>query len=429
MRDFSIDIESEKIYSPKTREYFKEVVKSYFSESYRSAIVMLYSIVVVDLIYKIEDLKDIYEDKSAIEILNKITDIQKRVPNSPEWESKLIELIKEKTSLLEGADYNNITSLQKCRHLCAHPVLTQNSDLYSPNKETTRSHMRNMLEGVLTKPPFLSRKILEDFLDDLANVKTILIDDIQLNKYLNSRYLDRISPSSLKSIFKSLWKITFRTEDKQCDEHRDINLRALVIIANNKSLNIIQIINSEKNYYSNVSTRYLPYVISFLNYYPKVFDLMSDSANILIQNEINKDVNLYATAIFFTMDIEKHIVNILDINWDSCFEKKDITPQSIIDVFSRALTEGRRDLAYNFLIKMFGKSNQYDIADSRFDNLIKPYIDSFNEKELKLIVEQINGNAQIYGRRKARETNRLIKNKIDEVNDKFDFSEYSNFNM
>jgi ribosomal protein L4 len=34
---------------------------------------------------------------------------------------------------------------------------------------------------------------------------------------------------------------------------------------------------------------------------------------------------------------------------------------------------------------MFGKSGQYSIADSRFDNLIQPFLKDFNKKELKLI--------------------------------------------
>ena len=43
--------EEEKIYFNKTREYFNEVMASYSIENYRSAIVMLYAVVICDLIY------------------------------------------------------------------------------------------------------------------------------------------------------------------------------------------------------------------------------------------------------------------------------------------------------------------------------------------------------------------------------------------
>lgn len=46
------------IYSSKTRNYFKEVISSYNNENFRSAIVMLYSTVISDLIIKLQDLRD-----------------------------------------------------------------------------------------------------------------------------------------------------------------------------------------------------------------------------------------------------------------------------------------------------------------------------------------------------------------------------------
>ena len=65
--------ETEKIYSVKSREYFKEVVSSYAIGNFRSAIVMLYSVCMCDLIYKLQELRDVYDDKVAKNILETIT--------------------------------------------------------------------------------------------------------------------------------------------------------------------------------------------------------------------------------------------------------------------------------------------------------------------------------------------------------------------
>ena len=48
---------AQKIYSPKSREYFKEVISSYVNGNYRSAIVMLYSVCICDLLFKLQELK------------------------------------------------------------------------------------------------------------------------------------------------------------------------------------------------------------------------------------------------------------------------------------------------------------------------------------------------------------------------------------
>ncbi len=144
-------------------------------------------------------------------------------------------------------------------------------------------------------------------------------------------------------------------------------------------------------------------------------------------NTIKSDADFDTFAIFLTRDIEKHIEKVLEINWESDYENTYITTQSIIEVFKYAINESKRDLAFDFLIKMFGKSGQYNIADSRFENLIQPYLKDFSKKELKLVVKEINSNSQIYDRRKARQANYLIKQRIDEVIDTFDFTRYGNF--
>jgi len=429
MRDFSIDLYSEKIYSSKTKEYFEEVIRSYYNESYRSAVVMLYSIAVADLVYKIEELKELYNDSNAKDILDEITDLQTKNPKSSDWETKLIDLVNQKTNLLEASDYLNLTTLQQHRHLCAHPVLTQNFELYRPNKETTRAHIRNTLEGILNKPAFLSRKVFDDLLEYLASIKNSIYNQAQLEKLLNTKYFDRLSFSVTQKIFKSLWKITFKTDNKRCNDNRQINFDALCIILKNNYTDLIQIITSEKDYYSDINTSFLNEVISLFNKFPEVYHQLNDSAKILSKNIIDKDADLDSFSIFLTGDIEKHIHKILNMNlsWDSDYERHHITSESILYVFEYALSEGRRDLAYDFLIQMFGRSNQYSIADSRFDNLIYPNLKNFNKEEVREIVKKINGNSQIHDRRKASSSNHYIRQRVNALYPRFDFDKYPNF--
>ena len=428
MRDFSIDIQTENIYSSKTKDYFQEVIKSYYGESYRSAVVMLYSIVVADLLYKIEELKEIYNDNGAIEILEEITELQKRNPNSPDWETKLIELVKEKTNLLEPADFLHLNTLQRHRHLCAHPVLTQSFELYRPNKETTRAHIRNILEGVLIKPPLLSRKIFDDILSNLSSIKNIIFDELQIEKHLKAKYLNKLNPKIINHIFRSLWKITFKLNNPLCTENREINLKALLIILRNDYDNLLEAINSEKDYYSDIDVNNLSNIIFLLNQFPEIFKKLNESAKILTQNIIEKNADFDTFAIFLSPDLKTHIEKILAINWNNDYEKGYITTESILAVFKYAINEGQRDLAFDFLIQMFGKSEQYAVADNRFENLIKPNLNDLSEKELKQLVKAINENSQINDRRQAQKTNSLIRLKVKELyGDTFNFDRYSNF--
>ena len=61
---------------------------------------MLYSTTICDLVYKMIDLKNIYNDKVAINILDKIESKQQSNPTSSEWESFLINEVATNTQLL-----------------------------------------------------------------------------------------------------------------------------------------------------------------------------------------------------------------------------------------------------------------------------------------------------------------------------------------
>lgn len=178
--NFSLELETEKIYISKTKIYFKEVLSSYNNHNFRASIVTLYSVVIIDLLYKLEYLQDLYSDDTAKRILDEIKNIQKTNPTSPEWESILIKKIKEQTNLLEIIEFENLERLQKVRHLCAHPIYDRDFQLYIPNKETVRAFIRNTLEGILIKPPLFSKRIFEELIEDLATNKDFLL----LNKNL-----------------------------------------------------------------------------------------------------------------------------------------------------------------------------------------------------------------------------------------------------
>lgn len=189
--DYSIETSLEKIQNYKTSQYFQEVYQTYINKNYRSSVVMLYSVLICDLVFKLRDLRDIYSDSKAKNIIDEIEDLQTKKPTSSEWESKLIEAIKTRTNLFEPSDIVAIESLQKYRHLSAHPVLTNSDLLFTPNRETVQSLMRSILEGILTNPPFFSNKIFDAMLADLVEVQESLYEDQALRKYVVSRSMVR----------------------------------------------------------------------------------------------------------------------------------------------------------------------------------------------------------------------------------------------
>lgn len=392
-KDYSIEASIEKIQNSNTKEYFIEVYQTLVNENYRSSLVMLYSVLICDLIYKLRDLRDIYNDIKAKKILEEIEVIQNANPKSPEWESKLIEFISIRMTLLEPSDIVAIESLQKYRHLSAHPVLTNSDLLYSPNKDTVRSLIRNILTGVLINPPFFSNKIFDTFLNDLSDIKEIITDNIGLKNYLTSRYLNRLKDIDLKKIFRSLWKVVFISEDILSIENRSINYRALnIILAHNEQL-CLELIENESSYYSNITKdKALNHIALLISHYPSIFKKIDSSLQQLLSDHISKDDNLKLVTWFLQDSLEKHW---LYLKTEDLVNLKD---DYILFLKRLADQNACMDDYINFIIDYFGNSNNYDTTNNRYENALTSIIEVIDYEQLIRLLTISNNNSQIYNR-------------------------------
>ena len=289
--DYSLEQIMQEINDAKSAEYFGEVFSSYQNENYRSAIVMLWSVAACDALFKLRHLVDVYGDKTAQNILNDVAKMQKENPRSPEWEAKLFEWIADKTQLIDPSDLQAIRHLQEDRNLAAHPILTGKLELHRPTREVVRAHMRSVLDGLLTKPALYSRGIFNEFIRDLAESSSFLIHDDQLQRYLDSRYLSRIRPAVELDIFKSLWKLVFRTRNADCNTNREINFRALRLIGTRQKAMLANSIKNDSPFYSDISQdiELLKYLVLFLSEFPDIYPFLQESAQVILNHVTDND--------------------------------------------------------------------------------------------------------------------------------------------
>lgn len=389
--DFSIESSIAKIHNPNTKEYFKEVYQTFVNGNYRSSVVMLYSVLICDLVYKLRDLRDIYNDPKAKKILEEITAMQIKNPKSPEWESKLIEFINDRTSLLEPSDSITISTLQNFRHLSAHPVLSDSDLLYSPNKDVVQALIRNILDGILTNPPFFSSKIFDTMLLDLADVKEKLPEDESLQKYIHARYLKGLKETDFGKIFRSLWKIVFISEEPDADANRIINYRALKILVKHDKEGCLNLVRKEPHFYSKIQKEWaVQGTIRFLAQYPEFYPLFEASLQLLIKSEAEDSTDLELVAWFLHPSLPEHLTT-LDPG-----EVAGITAKTF--KFMRKLCEENhcaKEL-FDFAIEYFGMSDSYATTKSRYKNAIENIAEHFSPKQIKRLLEISQNNSQIY---------------------------------
>lgn len=428
MLEFSLENLSEKIHYGKTKDYFQEVLSSYHNGNYRSAVVMLWSVAVCDIVYKLEYLVDLYEDSGAQTILDGITKSQKDNPKSPSWEFELIEHTHKHTKLLDHSEYANLVYLQQQRHLSAHPILDSDRQLHTPNKETVRALIRNTLEDLLIKPPFYTKKIIDELLEDIAEAAPALKTRQKVKKYLESRYLSKLKPEVELSIYRNLWKLVFKLDDEKCRKNRVINLRTLEVIGNRKPESILNQIKGEKDYYSNVSSSPIPLdsLVIYLSQNHKIYDLLNDDAKLKIQHNVKTTNTSKIFGWFVKNNLDVHYKDILslienDINFN-------FTEGELNFLLKIPDTVEWQHLFCRILSSYHCASRSYDQADSRFQQAISPYLEFFDKEAIVFLIERIEKNDQVYRRLKAREEHKEIKKKLFQLHgQEFDLNPYPYF--
>ncbi len=406
----------------RTAEYFKEVLSCYYGGNLRSAVVMLYATVICDLLYKLEQLTSEFGDNGAQKILDDLESRWDANPRNPDWETDLPKQCFEAHKILDAASYSNFDALQKLRHLCAHPALKGNKELYQPTGEMVLGHIVNMLKEVLTRPALMNKDFVNIFLEDIATVQDQMVTIDQLSRYLKARYFNKYDDVPLfYTLFKSLWKLVFSLRNEQCDENRDVNFRALQILADIYGNQFMERFEKENSVFAknlnadddDLLRLYIEFVNIYINFYTK----MPEDMRLKLEAVISGSEDFKALAIFLSNNPLEHI------------RKSSPQRRSTITYLSDYLRDNvsaAESLDYN--INVYGDSRSFDQADWRYDNLILPYLKEFTIEQLKRIMRYTCDNGQIFARRRADTANRTIKNRVNQLDENFSFAEYQYFN-
>lgn len=418
---------TEDIYFAKTKEYFAEVISSYASGNYRSAVVMLYSVAICDLLFKLKELCDTYEDTRAKELLEEIEKCRSEYDNKSKsrWEKELVDRIYKETDLLDLEAYTNLNHLYDHRNFSAHPALNENYELISPSQESTIAHIKNILTSILIKPPIFIKNVMEVLLEDLDEKRDIYkTDPVRLKDYLTRKYYSRMSDSMKKSTFRSFWKLCFSLSDNEnCSRNRTINRKAMEFLFE-LTPGILEFIKTDTMFSRVEHARDCEIQLCiFLARYPQIYTILSNDVKFQLSSIIAKDGTANIIAWFTSTDKQTHLKKILD---EASFESIPLETMRFVE--NQYSNEGLKEVFIDFCIEYFGASDKFDEANERYDIAIRPYLNEMSQQQVICLISKINGNNQIYNRMAAYRTNTEIVQMTKEIlGPDFEFDDYPFF--
>lgn len=423
-------IEVEDIYFSKTREYFREVTSSYGNGNYRSAIVMLYSITICDLLFKLKELDDIYMSKNAKNILEEIEEDKNKNKFKSEWEKKLINNISD-TSLLDNNAKASLDSLCNYRNLCAHPALNENYELISPNKETTIFLIKSIFENILIKPPIFIDKMFNLLIDDISKNKEIYHSKAKLSEYLKNKYYKKMTSEDKASMLKSFWKICFNTENDECNENRDINIFAMTTLFSNEETYLCNYISENKNYFQIkiVNDKIMFFVTTFLSVGSNVFKYLDSHTQKVIEFWINENEFYKLISWFIYENINDYIKVIRNLNNKKIgiFLYNNRLEYQINKYLKNFLVDNNlKEVYIDICINIFGNSAKYSITNYTYKICIQNNLNEINKQQFEELFKYMQTNTQIYNRDGNYETTtEIIKSAMNKLPKDFDYSEFN----
>ena len=204
------------------RDYFKEILQSYYSQNYRATIVLLYSFVIYDLFLKLQSMANEGDTKAK----EKLKSINKMIEDEEKYskvEKEIIKFYMDNCQLYFNRFIEDINYLQIIRNKCAHLKVNDNS-LFVPNDYQARMLICSMFDNILSvKPPFIMDlfSVAQNDIERYSRIYTNLsldeynepIDD-SIRNSIENKYLCRMTSDSLKKTYKTFIRLLFISEDK-----------------------------------------------------------------------------------------------------------------------------------------------------------------------------------------------------------------------
>lgn len=203
-----------------SRNYFKEILQSYYSQNYRATVVLLYSFVIYDLFIKLQNMAN-EGDKKADKKLKEINTMIEDDEKYSKVENEIIQFFKDNCPLYFDRFIEDIDYLKNCRNKCAHLKVNDNT-LYVPSDYHARMLICSMYDHILSvKAPFImdlfsiAQTDVEEYAESLSHIPSNGLDK-SIKKSITEKYLKRMTYDSFKKSYKTFVRLLLVSDAEEC---------------------------------------------------------------------------------------------------------------------------------------------------------------------------------------------------------------------
>lgn len=213
-----------------SRMLFDEIMSNFYNKNYRSCIVNLNSLVYYDLVKKLEELRDNYNDEKSKNILEKINIQTSSEEQYSKSEKKLLELCKER-NFFDNHFYELLLNLREIRNHCAHPAFYDDG-LFIPDELEVKMYIEIIYKNLLVLYPINYYGATDYILEDIKNAydKNISNNSGSLIKRAK-RMFQKLDFKNKQKVFNSLFELSIIKNTDDSKKYRDITYTYLLCLS------------------------------------------------------------------------------------------------------------------------------------------------------------------------------------------------------
>ena len=401
----------------RTRNYFEDVLQSFYSKNYRASILLLYSLVISDLYEKLVYMNEngLFKISGDLELIKKL--VAENESKYSQVEKNIYGIYKDK-NILDKSTMDMLDYLIKIRDKCAHPVFVGESDYYLPSIDEVRWLIRKCYEDIfvidayIKEPYSVIRNSLEQKEWNLYTKEIFgySINEQELdyfNKYFEKKFFNKMTDKNYQKLFNSLIDLIFKkvgSEDFiKYQFTRYKLLESLLNYLSNKGK--IEVLKNVYNWeYIDNEFIYdeIPHEVETCQNLTYIFEFLSKNT-IFIYELKNKNEMLFN---YLKQELDKNVWYIVKYYFifyesiENAIKDKQENYNFYKIVLNNCVDKMTNDFIIEILVKLFKKIpdyNGYDMSSEMCETLNKIVENKkYNNDNLKDILEIMNNNRQIY---------------------------------
>lgn len=374
---------------------FEEIMSDFYEKKYRSCICNINSLLYLDLIKKLNELKNNLNDSKSAEILEVLEKMDDSDEKYSACEIKLLDLCRDKKFITKQF-HEDAMNLRKIRNRCAHPAFS-GEGLFTPNRLEVAMYIEKIFKNVLAMNYINFYNITDYILEDIKDAydKGISPDNKSLVNRVK-RLFEKCDNKNMQKVFDSLFDLCIIKNDDDCKKYRDYTymyMKVLIEISKKKDY-IISKEHVKKINITHLDEQYFtknPYVSKICgdgiiairdisDYNPEILDLYKDF--IINSPEIN---NIY-NQLFDNLKTYVEYAISEDNRW--------VLSKNILEYIEEAHTKKH---FYKLLKKVILETPTFDSFDLG-DFCLEEYCEHFDlltEEQRKELLLLMNKNSQI----------------------------------